>query len=258
MLPILLMATIVHDGATRDLVVERDIEVSVGDRVELRVPRQESDASYRLEGLPRDATAKAEPDGIAVRWIPTDDDVGTHEVRVDVIANEHTEKKAVRVVVDERGHQLFVPGAITSLFVPDDLNHLGAFVGGGAEVVIYGFAEQGSMFIPSHGRFYVDVLVLGSPHVGIDAMFSGSLGFDLTLERSPGRRFLLPFVGAQVGVAFQKQLGTFGWGMPLAGLYVWASRSLRIALQGGYLLPTTATQENRGVVVMASIDVAPW
>jgi hypothetical protein len=260
MIPILLVATIMHDSAVRDIIVDHDIEVSVGDRVEIRVPRQDAGSTYNLDGLPEDASAKADTDGIDVRWVPTERDVGTHRVRVDVreADGEITPPKIVRVIVDERGHQLFVPGAVGALFVPNDVSRYGAFMGGGIEVVIYSFTNQGSMFVPSHGRFYLDALVLGTAATGIDPMFTGALGFDLTVEQSPGRRFLLPFVGAQVGMAFQKQTGTFGWAMPIVGFYPWASRVMRIAVQGGYLLPTTASQDIRGVVVTASLDLSAW
>lgn len=257
-MPILVTAMVVHDGAQRDVVLEHEMEVSVGDRVELHVPRQDRDATYTLGGLPRAAVANTEPDGVAVSWVPTDADVGAYDVIVDVSQNGEAERKRVHIVVDDRGHQLFVPGAITSLFVPNDLQDLGAFAGGGLELVLYEYAHQGSMWIPGHGRFYVDAIVLGSSHAAIDPMFSASLGFDLSLEQSPGRRFLLPFVGAQLGVAFQKQEGTFGWAMPLAGIYFWSSRAVRVALQGGYLMPTTASQDVRGVDVMALVDVAPF
>lgn len=85
-----------------------------------------------------------------------------------------------------------------------------------------------------------------------------SLGFDLTLERSPGRRYLLPYVGVQMGIAYQQQSGSFGWAMPLIGIYPWASHAVRVSLQGGYLLPTTASQDLRGIVVQASVDLAPF
>jgi hypothetical protein len=258
MLPALITASVMHGDMARDVVVDRELEVSVGDKVELRVPRQDATTTYKLEGLPEDALAKADTDGILVKWHPVDADVGTHRIRVDVRQGDEGYVKTVRLVVNERGYQVFAPGAASSLFVPNDSGHLGAFVGGGLEVVLFNYAEQGSMFVPSHGRFYLDALVLGSSAPGIDPMFTGALGFDLTLERAPGRRFLLPFVGAQVGISFQKQVGTFGWAMPLVGVYPWASRSLRIAVLGGYLLPTTAAQDVRGVVVTALVDVAPW
>lgn len=258
MVPVFLFATILHDGITRDVPVEREMEVSVGDRVALHVPRQDAAATYRLDGLPAAARAETQPGGIDVEWTPRDADGGSYDLIVDVKQSGEEDQKHVHVIVNERGHQMFVPGAIAALFVPNDLQDLGAFVGGGAELVVYSFADQGSLFVPSHGRFYVDAVVLGSPHADIDPMFSVSLGFDLTLERAPGRRYLLPFVGAQTGIAYQKQAGTFGWAMPLVGIYPWASHAVRVALEGGYLLPTTAAQDVRGVVVLATVDLAPF
>lgn len=260
MVPILLVATVVHDGAMRDVIVDRDLEVSVGNQVEIRVPRQDADSTYTIDGLPQDATARADAEGIAVRWVPTDKDVGSHKVRVDVRAadGERTPPKTVRVIVDERGHLLFVPGVTAAFYAPNDFSRYGAFVGGGVDLAIYTFTAQGNMYVPSHGRFYIDALVLGSANANIDPMFSGALGFDSTLEQNPHRRFLLPFVGSQVGIAFQKETGTFGWAMPLAGLYVWASRNLRFAVLGGYLLSTTDDQSVRGPLVSATVNLSAW
>jgi hypothetical protein len=258
MLPVFVTASILHEGVTHDVVVDQSLEVSVGDKIDLRVPRQDSAAVYSLEGLPIDAVAKADADGILVHWEPIDADVGTHRVRVDVHQGDEGYVKTVRFVVNEHGQQLFVPGAISTLYVPNDTGNLGAFIGGGIELVFFFYASQGNMWVPSHGRFYLTAVVLASTQPGIDPLFSGAVGFDLSLERTPNRRFLLPYVGIQSGVAFQQQVGTFGWAMPLAGVYPWASRSLRISVQGGYLLPTTAAQNIRGVVVTASLDVAPW
>ena len=133
---------------------------------------------------------------------------------------------AYDLVVDVRLVRPSGPGAIAALFVPNDPKTLGAFAGGGAELVLHSFADQGSLFVPSHGRFFLDAFALA---------------------RSP-----------VAGFADQTQLGAFGWAMPLVGVYPWASRAARLALEGGYLLPTTAAQNVRGVVVMASIDLAPF
>lgn len=258
MLPILITVSVLHDGMTRDQVVNDEIEVSVGDRVSMHVPRQEGGATYHLEGLPQSAVARAENDSIAIAWEPRDPDVGTHNVSVQVQQGDEDERRTIHIVVNERGHQLFVPGAMASVFVPNDLQNLGLFAGGGLELVIFSYAEQGSVWVPSHGRFYLDAMAFASTHANVDPLFSLGLGFDLTIERSPGRRYLLPYVGIQTGIAYQQQSGSFGWAMPLVGIYPWASHFIRVSLQGGYLLPTTASQDLRGVVVQASLDLAPF
>ncbi len=258
MLPILITVSIVHDGMTRDQVVSDEVEVSVGDRVAMHIPRQETGATYHLEGLPESAVARAEPDNIVVAWEPRDPDVGTHRVSVEVQDGEEDHRRTISLVVNERGHQIFVPGVIGSAFVPNNLQDLGVFAGGGIEIVLFSYAEQGSVWVPSHGRFYLDAMALPSTHANIDPLFSVNLGFDLTLERSPGRRYLLPYVGIQMGIAYQQQSGSFGWAMPLVGIYPWASHAVRVSLQGGYLLPTTASQDLRGVVVQLGVDLAPF
>jgi hypothetical protein len=257
-LPILITVSIVHDGMTRDFAVNDEIEVSVGDRVAMHIPRQDVTATYHLEGLPQDAIARAENDSIAVAWEPRDADVGTHHLAVDVRQGDEDEHRTIQIVVNERGHQIFVPGVIGSAFVPNNLQDLGLFAGGGVELVLFSYAEQGSVWIPSHGRFYLDALALASTHANTDPLFSLALGFDLTIERSPGRRYLLPYVGIQMGIAYQQQQGSFGWAMPLAGIYPWASHAVRVSLQGGYLLPTTASQDLRGFVVQVGVDLAPF
>jgi hypothetical protein len=257
-LPILITVSIVHDGMTHDQVVNDEIEVSVGDRIAMHIPRQEGGATYNLEGLPETAVARAEDQSIAVQWEPRDPDVGTHRVSVEVQDGEEDHRRTIAIVVNERGHQIFVPGVIGAAFVPNNLQDLGAFAGGGVEIVLFSYAEQGSVWVPSHGRFYLDAMALASTHANIDPLFSVSLGFDLTLERSPGRRYLLPYVGVQMGIAYQQQSGSFGWAMPLIGIYPWASHAVRVSLQGGYLLPTTASQDLRGIVVQASVDLAPF
>jgi len=257
-LPILITVSVLHDGMTRDQVVNDEVEVSVGDRVSMHVPRQEGGATYHLEGLPQSAVARAENDSIAIAWEPRDADVGTHRLAVQVQQGEEGDTRTVQIVVNERGHQFLVPGAMASVFVPNDLQNLGLFAGGGLELVIFSYAEQGSVWVPSHGRFYLDAMAFASTHANVDPLFSLGLGFDLTIERSPGRRYLLPYVGIQTGIAYQQQSGSFGWAMPLVGIYPWASHFIRVSLQGGYLLPTTASQDLRGVVIQASLDLAPF
>jgi hypothetical protein len=169
-----------------------------------------------------------------------------------------TAERKVRIVVEHVHHAFFAPGALGSVYIPNDTGKLGVFMGAGLEIVLYSFTQKGHPWFPSHGRIYFDLEVLGSTQPGMDAMLNGLFGFDISLERSPQRRFLLPVLGVEMGVMFQKQTGTYGWGMPMAGVYLWSSPQVRVAMRGGYLLPTTSDQDTRGVRLGASVDMAWW
>jgi hypothetical protein len=258
-IPSSVSATVVHDGGQRDVTVDKDIDVSVGDQVELHFRTMDTQhPTYVVSGLPASAQATSVEDGVDVLWTPGDGDAGLHDLAMRVTDGPTTAERKVRIVVEHVHHAFFAPGAITTIYVPNDTGNLGVFIGGGVEIVIYAFTQKGHPWFPSHGRFYFDLEFLGSTQTKVDGMINGMLGFDISLERNPQRRFLLPVVGAEVGVAFQKQTGDFGWGMPLAGLYLWSSPQLRIAMRGGYLLPTTSAQDTRGVRIGASADVAWW
>lgn len=254
-----LTATVVHDGAQQDAPVERDVDVSVGDMLELHfralAPQH---PTYVISGLPAAAQATSAPDGIDVIWSPGEEDAGTHEVVIQVTDGAAKAERKVRIAVEHVRHLVFAPGLASMVFVPNAASSLGAFVGGGVEILLWAFTQRGHRLWPSHGRVYFDVQVLAPTRAGTEPMVDGAFGFDISLERTPRRRYLLPFAGAEVGVAFQKDKGTFGWGTPLAGLYVWASPRARVSVRGGYALPTTGDQDVRGVRLGASIDWAWW
>ena len=257
MLPLDVSAEVVHDGATQEVSIEHDVAVSVGDQFLVRFLQGKGGPTYVVDGLPRSASTTTKNDVVEVGWKPTEEDIGSHDVHIVVRDGALSEDHPLRVLVEQSGHTWLTPGAIASVFVPEDVGRLGWFAGGGAELVLYSFIDRGPgpFGLPSHGRFYLDLEALGSARPGVDPMVFCRLGFDVTFERDPRRRFLIPFAGAEIGFAAHKQLGGFGFGMPLAGVYAWASSTVRVALSGGYLLPTTAAQDTRGVRVAAALDI---
>lgn len=258
-IPNTVSATVVHDGAQRDVTVDKDIDVSVGDSLELHFRTMDlQHPTYVVSGLPPTAQATSVEDGVDVLWTPGDGEAGIHDMAMQVTDGRQQAERKVRVVVEHIHHAWMAPGVLTGIYIPNAPDKLGVFMGGGIEMVLYAFTQKGHPWFPSHGRFYFDLEVLGSTQPRVDGMLNGLFGFDISLERSPARRYLLPVLGAEVGIAFQKQTGTFGWGMPLAGLYLYSSPKIRFALRGGYLLPTTSDQDTRGVRISASLDMAFW
>lgn len=256
-------ATVVHDGGQRDVTVDEDIDIAVGDQLELHFRTMDTHRpTYVVSGLPTTAQASSVEDGVDVLWAPGDGDAGIHDLAMHVTdgstGSPRSAERKVRIVVEHVHHALFSPGALASVYIPNDTGTLGVFMGAGLEIVLYAFTQKGHPWFPSHGRFYFDLEGLGSTQPGVEAMLNGLFGFDISLERTPQRRFLLPVLGAEVGVIFQKQTGTYGWAMPMAGIYLWSSPQVRVAMRGGYLLPTTSDQATRGARLGASVDLAWW
>lgn len=234
------------------------LDLQSGDRLDLSFRLLHAEhATFVVSGLPPGARAESAQDGVDVVWTPSDSDAGRHELHVHAVDGPSTADRAFDIYVDASGAAYMAPGARLVVWAPNASDALGAFVGAGAQVMLLGWAQQGHRWWPSHGRLYLHGDVLGSPRVSKPA-FDVGLGFDFSLERSPARRFLIPFVGAEAGVTFAEFSGTFGWAMPRAGIYVWNTRALRIEVDGGYMLPTTATQDVRGPRFAASVDLAPW
>lgn len=254
-----LSAAIIHDGTELGVEVAREVDVSIGDRLELHFRAIETiAATYDIEGIPKTAVTTPMGDGIDVVWSPTRGDVGEHELSLTVADGGQLAQRLVRVHVADTHHFAFMPGVVATTFVPNAVQRLGVFSGAGAELVIYAYGQRSNPSWPSSGRFYLDLVAAGSTRANVSAMFDAALGFDITIERDPHRRFLLPAIGIETGVTAQGQSGIYGWGMPLAALYLFWSAETRVVLKGGYMLPTTAEQDTRGFRFGASFDFGWW
>lgn len=231
-----------------------------GDRLELSfrlLGDEGSAATFVVSGLPLGARADSAPNGVDVVWSPGDADAGTHKIFLHAADGASTADRELDLFVDSSATSFMAPGARATVWVPNAIDALGAFVGGGAQITLVSWVQRGHRWWPSHGRVYALGDLIASPRASKPAFDVGA-GFDLSLERDPARRFLIPFVGAEAGVTFCEATGTFGWAEPRAGLYLWSSRSVRVEIDAGYLLPTTAAQDVRGGRFAMGIDVAPW
>lgn len=253
-----LTAAIIHDGAELGVEVGREVEMSIGDKIELHFRAIETQhAKYDVSGIPSHAQTSPNGDGIDVVWIPTRSDAGEHEIAITVTDGDATALREVRIHVADTHHFAFMPGVVSTAFLPN-APRLGVFWGGGVELVIYAYGQRNNPAWPSSGRFYLDLIAAPSTQPGVSAMFDAALGFDITIERNPHRKFFLPAVGLESGIAQQGQTGLWGWASPLLSTYVYWSSQARVVIKTGYQLPTNAVQDTRGIRLGASFDFAWW
>ncbi len=225
--------------------------------------------TYSLSGLPVGAKAEASEGAVQVKWKPTSDDIGVYKVTATVSDGKTKVDRQIRIVVEEEHESFFMPGVGYSLYVPGNIDKLGVFNGFAIEFLGIRWVHDNDKRGPSHGSIYLAFDVLFSAgakpdaitgKVSVDPAFMPVLGFDLSIERNPARRFLIPYFGLEGGALFQQQTGTLGLILPFAGLHFYSSRNVTIGVRAGYMLPFTSEQfaDVAGVRARLSADVSFW
>ncbi len=216
--------------------------------------------TYSLSGLPKDAKAEATEGAVQVSWTPTADDLGVYHVIATVTDGKTKVDREIKLIVEDEHESFFMPGVGYSLWVPGSTSTLGVFQGFSIEFLGVRWVHQNEKRGPSHGSIYLDFDVLFSTANNVDPAFMPLLGFDLSIERNPARRFLIPYFGLEGGVLFQKQTTTLGLLTPFGGLHFYATRNFEIGAKVGYMLPFTSEQfaQVAGLRARLSADLSFW
>ena len=200
--------------------------------------------------------------GIELRWSPKSSDAGRHEISLTASDGQATITKTITVTVIEEWQSFLLPGLQYVVYDPAARATYGTFQGASAEILIASWIHRNENRGPSHGRVYVDMDVLKSSHEGMGAAFDLSLGFDLSIERNPSRRFLLPYFGLKFGGLLQKELPNEGflYVTPQLGLYLYADRNFFVNGSLGYVLPMRADSFDalRGVRGTVGLNFSLW
>jgi hypothetical protein len=84
------------------------------------------------------------------------------------------------------------------------------------------------------------------------------LGFSLSLERNPQRRWLIPFYGVDLGGLRQDDApARFHW-TPQVGLHVWSSQNVFVNARAGYRLMPGSLERWSGWYAGLGADVTVW
>lgn len=216
--------------------------------------------TYSLSGLPKDAKAEASEGAVEVSWSPTTDDLGVYHVIATVTDGKTKVDREIKLVVEDEHESYFMPGIGFTTWVPGSTSAYGVFNGFSIEFLGIRWVHQNEKRGPSHGSVYIDFDVLFSSAQNVDAAFMPLIGFDLSLERNPARRFLIPYFGMEGGALFQKQTSTLGLLTPFFGIHFYATRNFEIGVKAGYMLPFTSEQFSQvaGFRGRLSADLAFW
>src|SRR6185312_14385186 len=112
---------------------------------------------------------------------------------------------------------------------------------------------------PSHVRIYVDLDLLAPVNSTLRGnLYSYTLGCDLSIERNPKRRFLIPYYGVEAGGLYQAQYGQVLQVVPFAGVHLWESRNIWVNASAGYLLPGRELDALGGFRGKLGMDFSLW
>lgn len=239
-----------------------------GDRIEVTAEGLPDGAKLRLrdprpwrgeepeEGPPPDTKAVARE--VVVSWTPSRADRGSHPIALVASDGKATERIEIDLRVQAEWESFFLPGVQYMGYFPAASDRLGNFTGPAFELVIGSWVHQTEARGPSHGRVYVDLALLRSDRTGDARAFAYALGLDLSIERNPWRRWLIPIFGVEVGGLQKQDLGSFFMTTPFVGAHLFATRNLFVTVTGGYVFSGRDIDELGGWRVRAGVNAALW
>lgn len=243
--------------------------VRVGETVEVMVGAEDADKdpiTFKVS-TSLACTTNAESQGstafLRLKCKGRGTDVGENEIHVDASDGTHTIQKTVQVNVVDESEAYFLPGAAYSLLDPRLRSRYGTFQGFDLQIVFASWIHRNDKYGPSHGRVYLDMSVLRSSREEVGGALDFAFGFDLSLERNPQRRFFLPYFGLRTGAFVSNALGDRGalaHVTPLAGVHVYADRSIYLGAWAGYFMPLSGAHfdDLGGLRLQAGASFTLW
>jgi len=201
---------------------------------------------------------KARVREVLLTWRPARADRGSHPIALVVSDGRATERIELDLVVREEWESFFLPGLQYVGYFPAGGDRLGSFNGAAFELVIGSWVHGTDARGPSHGRVYVDLALLDPDRRGAERAFAYGLGFDLSIERNPFRRWLIPIFGVEVGGFHQREAGSFFMTTPFAGAHLFAARNLFVTATAGYVFPGRDIEQLGGWRVRAGVNAVLW
>ncbi len=235
--------------------------------------RDSDDVTFEIRQQPAGARVTASRGTVYLVWQPTESDVGEHDVVLDVSDGERrtTVRKKLVVIPEWAGkdyHRWLLLGGGPSGFVTHGDGEL--FVGGAFDVTLVAIREDGVSGYAcahrignyechaSHHRFYGRFEVLDSMRSGAPSLFDYGIGFSASLEWYPGRRFLIPHYGAEVGGLVRSEVGHRAQVHPYLGLHLWAGEDIWINATFGYRVVPAELRDLSGPSFALSAIMNPW
>jgi hypothetical protein len=255
-----LMRIKVVDNHAPELPVEREVHLNSDHASQITIGGSDTDGdalTYQVDGLPRGARHEG-PKSALVQWTPKEDQIGLHVLHVTVTDGELTAARDLELLVEDEWSTMFLPGIYYSLWSPRAHEALGTMQGVGMEVVPYAWIHRNANRGPSHGRITVRADLLHSNKDGVGLALLYAVGLDLSIERKPYRRWLIPFFGVDGGGVVTANDGHHFQSSPHLGIYLWTSRNVFVSVTGAYQIVPARLDTLGGWRASAGLNLTLW
>lgn len=148
-----------------------------------------------------------------------------------------------------------MPGGQFMFYKPSGI--ASPYLGGGFRLDIVRWSHHNEDFGPGEGSLYFQASLLqskSSEH--LMGIYEG--GLNLSFERNPKRRYLIPYFGFSTGGMFADDLPKGGFFQPNLGIQLYSHPNVVADVQGGYMFPTDAVDKLHGFRAQASIRFHAW
>ena len=229
--------------------------------------------TFRGRQLPPGARLEADGAVVSLVWEPTEQDLGEHEVVVDVSDGVHTTEIRTQAMAfpnwaqdDYTGWLLL--GSGPSAFITHADREV--FVGGAIDITVvalrgraasgYSCSRRATHYDchASHHRFYGEFEVLAPTRARGPSVFTYGFGYSASFEYAPLRRYFIPHYGVEVGGLVREGVGHRAQTRPYLGLHLFASTNVWVNATAGYRVVPADLRDLSGPTVALRAVLTPW
>ena len=212
--------------------------------------------SFRIDSLP--TGAKFNSESLVLYWDETVVPTGEYKINVYAETEGYTGTLKISISVRDDWKSFFLPALGYSVYMPATDADEGFYHGVNVQFAFTSWIHHNDNKGPSHGQWYFFLDLMQSDIEDVKDVFIYGTGVDMSFERAPKRKFLLPYFGLSLGWINQERIETRFFLNPELGLWLYADKNIFVNAKCGYMLPTTKTEEFQGLRACLSVNFSMW
>ena len=243
----------------------------LGRKLDLSISHPGEGVEWSMHQLPRGAVF--DPITLRLTWTPEPFQGGDHRIIVRLKRGKEVLDHPFIISFRDSWESYTYPGLHLTAWFPNDMDDYGVLVGWSIQWGGYTWVTRRDSFGPSHGRLYLRFDMMESTQADAKSALGGSLGAEFSFERNARRHWLIPYFGLESGLmvgsgkyrrgdctddSCATKIGALFTATPFFGVYLWASRRIRVTASAGYMMPAQDFGDMSGWRVWLGANLQLW